>query len=389
MASGTKSYVLNRESDWKRKSVISNIDFKDDVFVSCSKTGDNGVYISTAFNSDKTDTVWHRIRFDSEIPQNATFKLKLFASNDENVVITTTHGKQKFKKINLNDFILDSNIDVIKKINVFNKINSKVYVNPKDTLIFDLVGKYLWVCIEIINYEKKPVKIKTMKIEFPKASFIDYLPEIYRDRNNENAFLDRFLGIFQSIYVDFEDEIDYSPIKFDVDRMNKDFLHWICSWFSIKEQKIWGEKKLRHLLKNAVKIYKIKGTKLSIAQMVNEFVGAYPIIVEQFDIKDNQYYGGNKEVLENLYGDNGFVFSVIVNDSQVKTPEEYVELHRVINSVKPIDAICNLVVLNKKIYLNHHCYLGINSYIEKNHELVIGKEDQEPDSVMLVSSAGS
>ena len=117
----------------------------------------------------------------------------------------------------------------------------------------------------------------------------------------------------------------------------------------------------------------MKGTKRSISKIVEEYLGIEPVIVEQFDVKNNMYYHSNKEIVEKLYGDNGYVFTVMIPQAHVKDSETYTELLRIINSVKPIDSICNLVVLNDQMYLDSHCYLGINSFITKNEKLILNK----------------
>ena len=241
--------------------------------------------------------------------------------------------------------------------------------------------------MEFINYEENQLRINSIKIELPQVTFMDYLPEYYRKNSERNSFLERFIGIFQSIYVDLEDEIDYTPTRFDVDLTNKDFLSWICEWLSVKDAAIWGEKRLRKLVKEAIKIYKMKGTKRAIAKIVQEYVGIEPIIVEQFDVKNNMYYDIQKDIVENLFGDNGYIFTVMIPEAYVKDNESYVELLRVINGVKPVDSICNLVVLSDQIYLGHHCYMGINSFITRNEELVLDKTQKDVNN-LIISNKG-
>ena len=384
MASGAKSFVINRESDWKEDSVISNLCFKNGILVS-QNNGENGIYISGAFDSGQPETVWHRLRIDMSIPGGAVVNVRLYASDTSEIWVPSSMGNNRVKA-DINDYIYDENIDMNRKIDMLDYIGSKKYENMDDLLMFNLKGRYLWICFEIINYEKERVKIKSVKIEFPRVSFVDYLPDIYKEDEKEDSFLARYLGIFQSMYVDLEDRIDNTPIQFDTEKTNKDFLRWIADWMSIKNVSIWGENKLRTLIKEAVSIYKMKGTKHSIAKIVKEYTGVEPIIVEQFDVKDNDCYRKQQKQIENLFGDNGYVFSVLVGNRYIPDTEDYVELLRVIKSVSPIDAICNLVVLSDNIYLDYHCYLGMNSYIAQNHELVIDENNKDTTTLMLVDS---
>ena len=59
---------------------------------------------------------------------------------------------------------------------------------------------------------------------------------------------------------------------------------------------------------------------------------------------------------------------------------------RIINRFKPIDTICNLVILNNEIYLDYHCYLGINSYVAGNEKIVLDENDSSSTQLLLVNS---
>ena len=374
--------MLNRESDWTDGSTLENLEFENDKLVFKSRTGENGIYISAPFDSMQSGTIWHRLRMNIDLPSTATCKMRVYASDTPEIILPSLEvGKRP--RIDLNEYLSDESINVTSKIDLFDYIEAKLYENPRDILLFGLKGRYLWVCIEIISYEKEPIYIDSMKIEFPQVSFVDYLPEVYRKDSDVDSFLARFMGIFQSMYVDLEDDIDYIALKFDADRTTKDFLSWMSEWLSIKDASVWGEKRLRHLIKESVKIYKMKGTRKAVAKIVEEYAGIEPTIVEQFDIKNNSLYEQQKEMVENLFGDNGYVFTVMIPESHVKDTETYVELMRIINSVKPIDSICNLVVLSDQMRLDHHCYMGINSFITKNEKLTLDKKQKDISNLII------
>lgn len=386
MASGAKSFVLNRKSDWQSESIIKNIKFKNDMAISDVKNGENGVYISAPFDSLENGTVWHRFRAKIECPHTAKYKLRFYASDTPDIYIPLP-GKKRPVKVDINEFMHDPEIEINRKVDTFDYIGAKYYENVDDVLLCDLQGRYLWVCMELVDYEAQAVKIEFVKIEFPRVSFMDYLPEVYRANHDNSSFFSRFLGIFQSLYVDLEDEMDFTARNFDTEMTTKDFLQWIADWLSVENASVWGEEKLRKLIKKCVKIYKMKGTKRAVAKIVEEYTGVEPIIVEQFDVKENMYYDKQKEVVENLFGDSGYVFTVMLPESQVKDNESYVELLRVINSVKPVDSKCNLVVLGDRIYLDHHCYMGMNSFITNNEDLSLGTNIRQVNNLVISENA--
>ena len=387
MASGAKWFILNRKSDWQRSGLIKNIRFKNDVAMSDIRNGENGVYISGAFDSLENGTVWHRFQADIEYPHTAKYKIKFYASDTPDIYIPMP-GKKGPTKVDINEYMKDPEIDINRKIDTFDYIDAKICENSNDVLLYDLQGRYLWVCIELIDYEEDPIKIKSVKIEFPQVSFLSYLPEVYSLGQDRSSFFARFLGIFQSLYVDLEDDMDYTASKFDTETTTKDFLGWIADWLSVENASVWGEEKLRKLIKKCVKIYKMKGTKRAVARVVEEYTGVEPIIVEQFDVKSNMYYDKQKEVVENLFGDNGYVFTVMLPESQVKDDASYVELLRIINSVKPVDSRCNLVVLGDRIYLDHHCYMGMNSFVSRNEDLLLGTNIREVNNLVITGKVG-
>lgn len=385
MASGAKYIVLNRKTDWERDSIIKNFKCDKDLLISSHCINDSSVYIPPVFDSMESGTVWHRLRLNAQILSGVNYKIRVYAADTPEILIPIP-GKEGRSKVDINQYMKNESMDIARKVDVFEYIDGKVFENCYDIPLYGLSGRYLWLCLEVFSCDGGDMKISSMKIEFPQKSFVDYLPEIYRENQKKDSFFQRFMAIFQSIYVDLEEKIDYTPVKFDIDRASKEFLVWIADWLSIKDMSIWGEEKLRKLIKDAVKIYKMKGTKRAISKIVQEYSGIEPIIVEQFDVKNNMYYETNREIVENLFGDNGYTFTVMLPGGYIKNSERYIELLRVINSVKPIDSVCNLVALNDQIYLDYHCYMGINSFITSNEDLVIGRDKTDVNNLVVSNS---
>ncbi len=385
MASGTKCFVLNRRSDWEENSSIENLGFEEDTLTALNTSGENGYYISSAFDSLQAETVWHRMRLDAKIPQNTQVKIRIYASDSLYAKIPDLVSYGDPERL-LDEYLLDDEVRPQRKVALFDYLGAKTFENPEDIVLFEFKGRYLWICIEVIRYSEELVRLHELKIEFPRICFVDYLPQIYRGGTQKNFFLARFISIFQSLYVDLEDQIDNMPRMFDPKTVDAKFLEWLTEWFSVEDSYIWGEEKLRIFLKNAVKLYKMKGTKQAISTVVKIYMGITPIIVEQFDVVQNDFYESSKEYIENLFGENGYTFSVIIKTDKVISSETYIELIKLINRFKPIDTICNLVILNNEIYLDHHCYLGINSYAARNENIVLDDDSDIPNPVFLTST---
>lgn len=385
MDSGTKYFILNQKTEWKKNGIIENLLFNEDSMISNNKNSNNGFYITTSFDSLQEENIWHRLRLEANIPQNAILKLRIYASDS---LYTLVPGKTEYgdNKISMDEYLKDVNIAIKDKLRLFDYLEAKEFENPSDLVLFEFKGRYLWICMEFINYNTNVIEINKLKIETMGMSFVEYLPQIYRGRGETDSFLSRFLFIFQSLYTDLNDEIDKIPRIFAPEQVDGKFLNWLAQWFSIEDVYIWGEEKLRILLKNIIELYKIKGTKECIKKVIKIYLGEVPIIVEQFEVADNDLYIKSKENIENLFGDNGYVFTVILKTNKSIEPETYAELMKIISRFKPIDTICNLVVLNNEIYLDYHCYLEVNSYLESNKNIVLDNNEQNATQLLLVNS---
>ena len=142
MASGAICFILNRESDWKDKSVLKNLEFENDNLVFKSRNGENGVYISKSFDSLQRGTVWHRLRLDVSLPSSASYKLKVYASDTPEILVPSGRASKRLK-VDINEYIRDDSIAVGRKIDTFDLIGGKSFESPTDILLGGCKGRYL------------------------------------------------------------------------------------------------------------------------------------------------------------------------------------------------------------------------------------------------------
>ena len=157
MASGAKYFILNREDDWKYKSVIKDVIFEEDMMLSNNKSGESGVYISSSFDTLQRETIWHRMRLNYDLPDDALLRLRVYTSDSKKVKIPALNGKG-LMQADMDEYILNNSIDINRKIDIFDYIGAKKYENPTDILMFDLKGRYLWICMELVNYGYNQIK---------------------------------------------------------------------------------------------------------------------------------------------------------------------------------------------------------------------------------------
>lgn len=66
------------------------------------------------------------------------------------------------------------------------------------------------------------------------------------------------------------------------------------------------------LMKRAPELYKLRGTRQGLSQMLHIYTGVEPFIVEQHQLKHMQESSELRQMFTRLYGDNPYCFCVMV-----------------------------------------------------------------------------
>ena len=346
-----KAFVFNRNIDWHFNSYTQNVSIVGDSLIFKNR----GVFFSTLLDSSELGTLWNNLSVISNVSENSKLVFRLFALDSDKISIDEGESS---RYVYIEDFLKGKD-NVALKLSIFNK--SLEFENPHNVPLFKLKGRYLAFCIESVNYSNDPIEIKEVKINFPVISFINYLPEVYQSVDRD-SFMSRFISIFQSMYLDVEEVIDNIPENFDPMFADEKFIFWICSLFGI-EKSMWDESDIKNIILNMIKIFQGRGTRFSVIDAVKRYIKCDPIVVEKFRIIKNTYYKLEKELIDKLYGENNYYFTVILKEKDVIDTKTYTNLLKILSKTVPIDAICNLVLLTNNIILGHHCYLGLNSFI--------------------------
>lgn len=374
MALGIKFFRFNRKDDWIDSGICHGVDFENDLLVIPPGNSKKSFFISRTLDSNLNEVLWNRIVITTQLEQNVFIKTHVYTSDNTKAYIEN-FAKEYPDGIEVDEYLMNDDISIDHKIAFLHELGGKTYDNYIDMQLFEFKGRYMWFILEMINYSEKPAFVKDLKIEFPKKSFTEYLPEIYQKDVGQDFFLQRFVGVFQSLYLDLDDNIANVPRIFDPKTASNEFLNCLVELMSLPHASLWGEEKLRKVLQEVISLYKIKGTLGAISRVVELYTGEIPIIVEKVSIEDKDVYKRNKERTNNLFGKNGYFFSVFVSEDAVKEVNSYANLMKIINDFKPIDAICNLVVLSREIHLDYHCYIGINSNISGEQYMLLNDDN--------------
>ncbi|KNY25330.1 phage tail protein [Pseudobacteroides cellulosolvens] len=372
-------FSINNEGGFN-EGLLNNTYIKDEgLFIDASKRGS---YYSFSFDSQENGTVWHMINIWSN---KMDFEVYYYASDNKQCI-----KKNADKKIDIDKFMLDSSYEQDEKEKCLEEFWEKKkdvrkmsftmsddgYSGNMSSLFVDTAGRYLWIRIkvpEVMGDDIKDLIIKKIRLYYPRTSFLSYLPRVYQNDAESRDFLDRYLSIFGTIYDEFEEEIDNISKYFDPDAVEDEYLKWLSSWLAITSDDIW-DKKRRELLKKAPEIYKIRGTKRAIEQMIELYTGERPKIVEYFEYKEFLKDPDQKDRLINLFGNDPYTFSVLISSECVKENHQKIAVRKILMEEKPGYTETRLILLKNSIELDGHTYLGINSIFMENSKLLLDPE---------------
>jgi len=309
-------------------------------------------YFSHMFDTNDIDMTYNRLMLKANL-KNCKYEIIVSAFNETDVFIDD-------KLINTAEYINSVGIPAEKKVELLKSCNHIRIVNHSDILLHELTGRYLFVYIGIYSQLDSYAEIAGFGVEFPKYSFSEYFPEIYQENN---GFFEKYLAIFQSIYLDNEKLVDNVPRLLDYQTTPDEFIQTIAEWVGIdNKDKLFNNNQIRFLIQNADIFQGLKGTKEVLKKNIELFLGVNPVIVEHFQ----WYYVMQKnkdrqKQYEKMYGDTSDYFAIIIDTTKLALSFDEVKLNKLIKKNIPLGAKYKLILLSKCNHTDINCYLGLNS----------------------------
>ena len=237
-------------------------------------------------------------------------------------------------------------------------------VNHKDILLFDRIGRYLYIMIEVVG--NGAARISGMKVLNPGDNFMNTFPEIYRVNN---SVFHRFMAIFSTIYNDFDEEIENVDRLLDIDNISKELLGRYASWIGISLDKSIPIEAYRKLLKEAYYLNSIKGTEEVIRRIVKIMTGCECRIVERV-FWNGEYLETNREMVDKLYGSEDNCVTVLINGQE--DVDKTKALLALLNQFKSARVKLSVVYTADSNILDSYSFISENTRIGSENEGVIG-----------------
>ncbi len=283
---------------------------------------------------------WGRLHMDMELKEKSLCTVYVMASDD----------------LSVNKYFMDDGISVGEKAEAFKRGDVLKFTNMKDALLYDAVGRYLWILIVIkgdTGSSAGNIKVYT------RGDFImEALPEIYRERNST---LHRYLSIFSTIYNNMEEDINRLKELLEPEMAPCFMLPVLAEWMGFDVSgEFLREDTLRRLVANSYDLIKKRGTREGFEQLIEIITGEKGIIVER-NLLPEPCSDVRRLVEDNLYGDD--IYGVTVLIKRGNTLYKKSQIQHLLNQLKPVRCVLKIVYLDTCSTLDGYTYMDINAGI--------------------------
>ncbi len=346
MAGKTYSIKRNRIKD----AVLEGFTVQEDCLVADESVYRN-IVIFKPIDSGKKDSEWGRFALKAQMESNMLITIYAIAVN---VKLPEEETSQ---------------IDFFKREGV------QCTKGMRDVLLYSLEGRYLYLAITV--EETGTCILENMKVYQHGDTFMEELPEIYRDRN---SFIHRYMSIFSTVHGEFQDEIDGLDKILDLDTCPVELLPVYASWMGIEiSSKFLPEKTLRTFVKELYTLTGYKGTRYALERVFQIILG------EDVRIIENQNINFTGDIIEGLpYGkaERGpFDVDVLVRKRLSETM--YQQLLFLANQFVPARTVLHIDVLGESSVMDSGSYLDMNAHLPEDKAVVLDENVGISDRIKL------
>lgn len=392
------------------------------------------------FDSGVSDMEWHRATFDiGELRPDTRISVNYFTSNGQESGIDDFRflsglseeelGALKTENINglgglvqrstkeLQEILDDTEPERVAtwkkqaeqfiQISLSQRDDLEQVQDPTDMLLEDASGRYLYLDIHLVGNRNISPRLNGVKVYCPRKSYIRYLPEVYQDNEGNAEFLTRFLSIFESVFVDIEDELDRQTEYLDPQEIPLPYLSWLNEWLGVEQGETWPGQARRELLLSAPELYKQRGTKEGLLELLQIYLDHVQMPENNWqkilvkierrleELVDDGYLTSREAATqleryrETLRGPTNQEMYIFEHDQLEWVPEKYREIyyrtlighprrlqillqpavpaqyvneiHNIIETETPAHLDADVKTLDKRFRLGGNTYLGVNT----------------------------
>jgi phage tail-like protein len=228
-----------------------------------------GVMITGALDSGRPGTLWHRVEAHTAIPPGTSLTIETSTSDDLGTFDPAAAAWSA---------ALDDAGTPISFAGTGWELTSR----DDNQLILSPPGRYLWLRVTLKGDGRATPSLRAIRLLYPRASYLDLLPRVYRLDPEGARFLERFLALFEHRLTSIEDSYEEFSRLINPDAAPLEIINWLACLIDLSFDPSWPLDKRRALVAAAMDLYRLRGTPEGIRRYIEIYTGMRPEIIETF-----------------------------------------------------------------------------------------------------------
>lgn len=315
----------------------------------CDERRAHRMFVSDSIDGVESGALWGRFHIDWQLEADMVVTIYVAATDTK----LLWQGEQCYK---IEELLHDAARPVEQKRRLMEQLGAKKAINQKDILLYEQEGRYLYILLEVYGIGKGT--FENMFVDNKGDLFMDTFPEVYREYG---SFFHRYMSVFSSLYMDFQNRIDNVADFFDLNITPVELLPIFGQSMGLDVSgDFLSEERLRLLVKEAYTLSRMKGTRTALARVCEIVLDENVIILEKNVMRRNTQ-AENQELYESLYGQGIYDVTLLIHSY---VPEhQKSQLMFLLNQFKPVRSRLKINYLEPAANLDGHVYLDFNAYV--------------------------
>jgi phage tail-like protein len=238
-----------------------------------------GAFVSAALDGGSPGVEWHKIEIDADVPDGTWLKVQTVTAEDpEDLDAPAT-----IPTVDEDADLLDLTEPAFVPFE-----DSSCAIRPRmpsqmaDRLVFSPAGRFLRLRVELGSDGAATPSVRAIRVYYPRASYLDLLPRVYRRDRRSAFFLEHFLALFEHIFTAVEDRYELFTRQLNPDAAPLEVINWLACLIDLSFDPSWPLERRRALVAAAMELYETRGTPRGLVRFVEIYTGVRPVILEAF-----------------------------------------------------------------------------------------------------------
>ena len=327
------------------------------------------IFICDSIDGMDEGAKWGRFHLDYQLEEDMVVTTYAVALDEKEICWNNEY-------IDLNSILQNPEISTGEKIRLLEMLGAQKHINQKDILFYELEGRFLYLCIEVVGLGKG--ELTNLFVNNQGDIFLNTFPEVYREYG---SFFHRYMSVYSTLYVDFQEKIDNVADFLDIDTAPVQLLPVFCSWMGLDVSgDFLTEDRLRTLVKEAYQLNRTKGTREALLRVCEIILDEKVVILEKNVIRENTQAETHK-IYEELYGNGIYDVTLLIHTYVPENQKSQLEF--LLNQFKPVRSRLRIKFLDRKDSLDGHVYLDVNAQVMDTRNAVLDERAGLDGNIML------